>query len=413
MRGWVAALAALVVVRVAVPLVALAAEGHDLPGIPRYDYEPLIGDANGFYAAVRDFISAAGRLGAPRLVLLALGVAVVAGLTPRLRRRFGPPALLAPALAVSLAIAAVIQEMRPTGAAVFGWSLVWSIPSFPLRVLGVLDPDSAFVVGLVLSLAANAAAVVAVAYLGLFATGRRSVGLGAAALFALWPLLARPIAGPSAWENGQWLVDVGLALYTEPLSTALVAGALALLVAPRRSDGTLAGAGALASFATAVKLSNGFLLALALPFVGMRRPLAVLAGAVVLAPIAIAYWPKGYPTLWDNPNSVSPHPFAADYVVRNWTESLIFTPRTLLVLLPLLLLGTLVVRGRSVVVLLVGWILATAAFYSFYDVTRYHPRFLYAALPAVFVLEAAGARLLVVEVRRRLRPFHEAPVRSS
>ena len=403
--GWTLVLTALVGVRLAVPLVALAAEGRDLPGLPRYDYVPRNGDANGFYSAVRDFISAAGRLGAIRLVGLAIGVLLVTWLALRLRPRFGLLVLLLPVLTLSLATGAVIDEMVATGAAVFGWSLVWSIPAVPLRAVDALSPDSAFAVALPLSLAANAVTVVATAYVGLFATGRRSVGLGSAALLAFWPLLSRPIAGPGAWENGQWNVDVGLHLYTEPLSTALVTVALALLLAPHRGDGRMAMAGALLSFAVAVKLSNVFLLAVGLAVLlgrdGLRRALPAAAGALALAPIAIAYWPKGYPTLWDDPNSVSPHPFSVDYVFRSWTDSLVFHPRTLLVLLPLLVLGLFTLRSRWTLALFTGWILTTAAFYSLYDVTRFHPRFLYAVLPVVFVLEAAGARVLLALVHER------------
>ena len=95
----------------------------------------------------------------------------------------------------------------------------------------MLDDDVAFAVGLLLSLAANAVTVVATAYIGLRSTGSRAVGVAAAALYAVWPLLTRPLAGTSAWENGQWNVDVGLHLYTEPISTALVATAIALLLA--------------------------------------------------------------------------------------------------------------------------------------------------------------------------------------
>ena len=167
---------------------------------------------------------------------------------------------------------------EPAGAAVVGWPLLWAVPLLPLRVAGVLDPDLAFAVGFPLSLAANAVSVVAIAHAGCHAAGRRAVGVAAAALFAFWPLLTRPLAGPSAWENGQWNVDVGLHLYTEPLSTALVAVVLALLLAPNLSELRLALAGALAGYATVVKVSNGFLAALALALVARGRP---AAGAAV------------------------------------------------------------------------------------------------------------------------------------
>src|SRR5207244_143793 len=84
--------------------------------------------------------------------------------------------------------------------------------------------------GLALSLLANAATVVATAYAGLHASGRRSVALLAGALFALWPLLVAGIAGTRSWGNGTWEVEAGLHLYTEPLSTALVAVAVALVL---------------------------------------------------------------------------------------------------------------------------------------------------------------------------------------
>ena len=72
---------AVVSVRVAVPLVALA--GADLPSTPRYEYEPLIGDATGFYAAARELISAAaGWAGAVAVLLLALGASAALRLRP-------------------------------------------------------------------------------------------------------------------------------------------------------------------------------------------------------------------------------------------------------------------------------------------------------------------------------------------
>ncbi|MDQ3821879.1 MAG: hypothetical protein M3321_01395, partial [Actinomycetota bacterium] len=51
------AVGALAAVRVAIPLAALAASGRALPGLPRYEYDGLTGDATGFYAATREFIA--------------------------------------------------------------------------------------------------------------------------------------------------------------------------------------------------------------------------------------------------------------------------------------------------------------------------------------------------------------------
>ena len=227
-RFWLVALASLVALRVAIPLVVLAASGHDLPGVPPYDYTPLNGDATGFYAEARELISVFfGPAGAVAALLLVAGAVAVW----RLRRSW--MSIAAGCLAISLAASAlVLGSQQTTGSAVVGWPLLWSIPLFPFRVVGLLDDDVAFAVGLLLSLAANAVTVVATAYIGLRSTGSRAVGVAAAALYAIWPLLTRPLAGTSAWENGQWNVDVGLHLYTEPISTALVATAIALLLAP-------------------------------------------------------------------------------------------------------------------------------------------------------------------------------------
>ncbi len=386
-RRWPLVLAALVAVRLAPPLLVLAASGRDLPGLSPYDYEPLNGDATGFYAEARELISAAfGPAGAAAAVLLGAG----AWAAWRLRPRW--PAIVVAALAVSLAASVIVLATEPAGAAVVGWPLLWAVLLFPSRVLGVLDPDVAFVVGLLVSLAANAVTVVAIAHAGCRASGRRAVGVAAAALFAVWPLLTRPLAGPSAWENGQWNVDVGLHLYTEPLSTALVAVALALLLAPRLGELRLALAGALLGYATVVKVSNGFFAAAAVALVavrlGPRRALPLAAAGAAFAPLVAVYWPKGYPEIPNVPG------FSADYAGGSWADSLIFDPRTLLVLLPLALIGLIALRPW--VSALLGVSIATnALFYTFYEHTYLHPRFLHASLPALFVLEAAGVWLVI------------------
>lgn len=393
-RFWPWALAALVAFRVAVPLVALA--GVELPGTPAYDYEPLIGDATGFYAAARELLSAtAGWAGVAAVLLLALGAWAA------LRLRPVWVAVTAVALAISLAGTALVLASRNSGAAVVGWPLLWAIPLAPLRVAGVLDADLAFATGLALSLAANGVAVVATAYVGFRASGRRAIGLAAAALLVLWPLLTRPLAGPSAWENGSWLVDVGLALYTEPVSTALVATALAVVLRPRLDGTRLAAAGVLLGFATVVKSSNGLLAAVVVLFVVRRigfrraRPL-VLAGAAWL-PLVLAYWPKGYPTIDNVPG------FSLEQASRSWgPDTLLFDPVTVAVLLPFAVLGAFALE-RWTAGLLASVIGVNALFYTFYEHTHLHPRFLYVSLPALFVLEAAGAGLAIRKGSRSVR----------
>lgn len=386
-RSWLVALASLVALRVAIPLVVLAASGHDLPGLPLYDYSPLNGDATGFYAEARELISVAfGPSGAVAVLLLVVGVVAVW----RLRRSW--ISIAAGCLAVSLAASALVLGSDPTGSTVVGWPLLWSILLFPFRVVGVLDNDVAFAVGLLLSLAANALTVVATAFIGLRSTGSRAVGVAAAVLYAVWPLLTRPLAGPSAWENGQWNVDVGLHLYTEPISTALVASAIALLLARSLDAFQLATAGALLGYATVVRPSNGLFAAAAVGLLALRlgptRTVPAAAAGVAWIPLVAVYWPKGYPKIENVPG------FSLAQADRSWIESLIFDPRTLLVLLPLALLGLAAVCRWSAGLL--GAVIATnVALYTFYEHTHLHPRFLYVTLPALFVLEAAGAWLVI------------------
>jgi hypothetical protein len=392
-RPWTAALASLIAVRVAIPLLVLVAAGHDLPGLPPYDYAPLNGDATGFYAEARELISVSfGPAGAAALLLLTAGAVAVW----RLGRTW--VSIAVGCLAVSLAASALVLGSRPTGAAVVGWPLLWSIPLFPFRVVGLLDDDVAFAVGLLLSLAANAVTVVATAYIGLRATGSRAVGVAAATLFAVWPLLTRPLAGPSAWENGQWNVDVGLHLYTEPLSTALVATAIALLLSSRLDPIRLATAGGLLGYATVVRPSNGLFAALAVALlalrIGLRRTLPAAAAGLAFAPLVAVYWPKGYPKIENVPG------FSLAQADRSWADSLLFDPRALLILLPLALPGLAAV-GRWNAALLGGVIATNVALYSFYEHTHLHPRFLYVALPALFALEAAGTWLVI---RKAFKP---------
>ena len=411
-RRWYAALAGLCAVRVAVPLAALVASPGDLPGLPRYVYEPTPGDAQGFYSAAREFIASWGRLGAPAVLAGAvalLAVAFWAVRTWRARPSARGWVVVVLAVAFSLAVvAAITQISRHTGAAVFGWPLLWALPMLPYRALGgPLDPDVAFGFGLALSLVANVGTVVAVWFIGLRATRRRSVALTAAAFFALWPILSGLVSGELGWTNGTWHVDAGLHLYDEPISTALVAAAVAIVLGELLGPVALVGAGGLLGLATVVRLSNGLLAALVLGLlaakVGPRRALPFLAGGLAFAPIVVAWWPRGYAALFDRPDIWPPHPFSADYVVRNWTESLFFSSRAVLVLVPLALLGAYALRGRFALALLGGIVLVNAAFYSFYANTAEHPRFLHVALPAVLVLWAAGAAGLALGLRKTLQ----------
>jgi hypothetical protein len=397
MKRWTLALVALAALRAGVPLAALAASGHALPGLPRYRFVALPGDATGYYAATREFMAAWGRLPVVVFGLVALATVVGAVVVVRAwrgRPQLRPRLVVAGAAGASALATLAVTQMSSSGAAVFGWPLVWALPMLPYRAAGgPLDPEIAFGFGLALSLAANAVTIVATAYAGLYATGRRSLGLLAAALFAVWPFLTGLLGGSRAWQNGTWETDAGLHLYTEPLSTALVAVALALLLRPGQAPLALSLAGAALGFATVVKLSNGLVAGLAaavlLAAVGWRRALPFLAAAAVWAPVAVAFYPLSYPT-YDLPDDL----FALHHLGPSWTDSLLWRPHVLLVVLPLAVLGALVLRRDRGWALLVAFTLANAAFYSPYYFTAQHPRFLFASLPSLFVLTAAGVGAL-------------------
>ena len=408
-RRWWIVLGAVVAVRLAIPLVTLAFSGHALPGLPAYRYRPLNGDSYGFYSATREFIASIGRVGKPLLFLALVAVVAAFVLAVRLWRRGTPSrrvaAVLLPSAVVSLALTLPINQMEPPGAAVFGWPLLWAIPMIPIRAAGLgPSPDTAFVVGLVLTLAALAVAVVATAYVGRYATRRRSIGLVAAGLFAAWPLVSGQIVS-TAWRNGQWNVDVGLHLYTEPLSTALVVTSVALVLRPATQQLGHAGAGLAIGYSTAVKLTNGLVGAVLAGLVlwrhGWKQAVPYAAGALVAAPIVLAYWPKGYVGMFDGATSASPHPWSPSYIDDAWRHSLLYTPLLLALLAPLLVVGGFAVRDRWALAVVATPIVVNAAVYSFYNVTALHPRFLYVTLPFVFVLEAAGALAVVDAVRRR------------
>jgi hypothetical protein len=400
-------LGALAVVAVAIPVAALAASGHALPDMPRFHYDGLTGDASGYYAASRQFISKAA---GPRGALLALMViGVLAALLIAVRRRRLAPhwALVAGCLALSAAVAVVIAGMSAPGAAVIGWPLIWTIPLVPLRAVGSLREHPAFDISVVLSLAAIAGTVLCTAVIGRAATGKRWVGVGAAGLVACWPLLVRPVAGASGWENGSWNVLVGLAAYTEPISTFLVAAALALILGAAPTPLRMTLAGIALGIATLVRVSNGLIAAVVclvcLVCLGRKRTVPLVAGGLCFLPILIVYWPLGYPEIKGSSAEKPAFVSSISAAAHTWLDSLVFSPRTLAVLVPLAVVGVFFVHGRLALGVLVLPVLVNAAFYTTYAHTAEHPRFLYVSLPAVFVLWTAGASGVVLSLVRRLR----------
>jgi hypothetical protein len=402
LSGWWWGLGLLAAVRLAIPLAAYAESGTKLPGMPRWRDLGLQGDATGFYAATREFMAAWGRMPRPLLALVAAAaVAALVGLVREWRRRPDLRPWLVPAglFGFGLLVCLDIHWMNPSGAAVFGWPLVWGLVMLPYRVLFGLTPAVAWDFGFALSLVFVALTVPAVGYLGRNATGRRSLGLAAAAFWTFWPLLVGAIAGHGAWANNQWDIDVGLHLYDEPLSTLLVTAGAALVLAPRPTSMRLALAGCALSVATSVKVSNVLVAATALAIVALRgrrrEALPYLAGGLAFAPVVLAYWPLSYPKLYDNPSSWPRDPFDPGHVVSSWTQSSMFTPHTLAIVVPLGAIGVLGLLRPWPLALVLAFLLVNPAFYSFFANTAEHPRFLYASLPELFVLWAAGLAVLV------------------
>lgn len=410
-----------------IPLAAYAAGSVRLPGVPAvvrpHSFGGLQGDATGFYEQAREFMAAWGRM--PHLLLaveavLALGTA--AALVHAWRRCPGQRAWIAAlgAFDAGLCLLGPMHWMHAAGAAVFGWPLVWGLAMLPYRALGLaLSPAVGWDIGTTLSLAFVALTVVAVAYLGRNAIGSRRAGIVAAAFWVVWPLLVGLVAGHGAWANDQWQIGVGLHGYDEPLSTLLVTSGAALLLARPRTQLRLSLAGILFGLATAVKISNVLAAALALGLLLARRDTrrgatAFFAGGIAVAPIVLAYWPKSYPLLFSDRSSWPADPFDVSYVVSSWTHSFIFTPRTLAFLVPLAVLGCFALRSGFAKAAVISLLLVNPVFYSFFANTAQHPRFLYASLPLLFVLWAAGLELCgSAAASLARRSSHAAPTATS
>jgi hypothetical protein len=403
-RVWVAVLALL---RILPAIVVLAANGRSLPTLPGSRYAPPNGDTYGFYAAAREFISAWAHVSRPLLALSVVALAAVLVLARRLwRRGLGGSAVALASVAVGLFTAVGVRAMVPTGAGAVGWPIIWSIPMFPLRAAGLLSYHVAFYAGIAILLAANVVTVIATALIARRLVPAR-IALLAPALLVLWPFLMRLIEGTGNIVYGSWLDDQGVALYAEPLSTALVVVAIALVILRAADERAIAAAGALVGFATAVRISNitiAAVLGLGILLLRSRRVavLYVIACAGMGA-IAAAFWSLGYATFSGGKSEQAPAGlFSWHYLLRSWRDSGVFDWKMLLILLPLPLIGAWSLRRRPVELLaLAGTVVVTAAFYSAYYITALHPRFLYVALPGLFVLASVGVATLGRELTIR------------
>jgi hypothetical protein len=385
--------------RVVLPLAVLAASpGHLLPGLPYYRYNPLEGDAYGYYFGAREILDVWRR---EAFVLLPIALMGATAAIIAWRRWRGAGRIATIVWAFGLVAAVICVFARFTGAAQIGWPLVWSLPLLPYRAAGLaLDPSIAFVFGLTLSLLCNAITVAATYRLARIASLSRNVALVAASLFAYWPLISLA-TGPNAAANGTWQVDLGLSQYTEPLSTALVTTGLVLVLKRGLGNANAVLGGALFGLAVLVRLSNvliAVLVVIALLLWRERnRAVVVALTGLAFAPAVVLYYPKSYPKL--KPPVFPSHPFELKYAGPAWTQSLLWHPAVLVAIVPFALLGAFVIPRRIAAVLGAAVVL-TAAFYSLYQLTPIHPRFLFVVLPIVALLWAAGVAAITTHIPR-------------
>jgi hypothetical protein len=388
-------LAGLVAFVVGFPLLVFAASPHALlPGLPRFRYDPLDGDAYGYYYCVRQIISVL-RHNAPLVSVAALIAVTLIWLTFRQTPR-AALRLLAIFWGCGIVVATVMDRVQPNGAAQFGWPLVWSVPMLPLAAVGgSLDPDVAYGFALALSLVCNGLIVLATHRIARGVGLSERLAVAGAALVAFWPLLSL-LGGQRAASNGTWQNWLGLSAYTEPASTCFVLVALAIVVDRRFGQRGAVIAGALLGLGTAIRLSNALVIGCILVWLAAARRLrqATLLALAALAwlPAEIIYWPKGYPSL--PPRVFATHPFTLHYADVAWSQNLLWHPATLLVIVPVALVGIARV-DRHFSALLWSCVAVTALLYTFYFATPQHPRFLFVVLPIVLVYWAAGVSLLL------------------
>jgi hypothetical protein len=412
-HSWGLLLGGCVALRLVVPLAVLVAAPDKLPLTPSYTFTPLNGDSYDYYHAVTNLDFAASKVFNGWLGVACLALLACFGVAGELVRRSGMMwlAISLWTLGPSLVLGLLAHDMAGPGAGVIGWPLVWAFATLPLPILRLATtPDRAFAFGLAVSLAANAFTVIATAVVGRRLSGRRSVGILAAALLASWPLWMSLVAGTQAFQNGQWNVDVGLHLYTEPVSTALVAAALLLLTAEPVGPTVAVLAGLALGFSTVVKLTDGLIAAAVVAIVAIResidRAVLVALGGLISLPILVGYWAHGYAN--DNVGVAVPAGgrYQWRFVHQNLNASTIFTPWMLILLLPLAAIGLASLPNRYGRALLVVPIGVTVIAYATYFWTAQHPRFFYVVMPALFILQAAGiVRVLkwaLPEVMRRL-----------
>ena len=385
-------LAGLVALRLAFPLALLALSGRSVPVVRDWEYRPVVGDGHAYMSSTRELVASAGRV---PVVALA-GVLAVAALGVlawrRLPRLWAIPAV---ALAASVVLAAPVLEMERSASGGIGWPLAWAGPLGVERVLGITSDDAAFAAGFGVSLVAQAVTVVAVGYAALFATGSRRAGELAAALAALWPLLLAFALDPGEDVNNTWLVETGLVLHTEPLSTALVAAGTALALARFETAPPLAGVAF--GLAAATRPTNALValaaLSLYLAARRLRGALAYVAGFAAVAPLVLAFETRE--TAYELAE-LGGGVFSLDNVVPTFADSTVH-PVAFVVAVLLVAAGAAAMRDAAAA-FLVASVALTAGFYALFSHTDGHPRYLLAAVPALLVLAAAACSKAFVRI---------------
>ncbi|HVS86196.1 MAG TPA: hypothetical protein VHD91_11235, partial [Gaiellaceae bacterium] len=123
-------------------------------------------------------------------------------------------------------------------------------------------------------------------------------------------------------------------------------------------------------------------------------------------PVYVAFLPKRYGYAFTSDKGGAFVGMSLGNVVRTFSDSPLWSPRTLAFLVPPALAGLAAVR-RDAAVLLGGWLVVNSFFYSLAPNTYFQPRYLFAGLPALLVLIAAGLAGVVALLARK--PFGPDP----
>lgn len=122
-------------------------------------------------------------------------------------------------------------------------------------------------------------------------------------------------------------------------------------------------------------------------------------------PIILGFWSKGYVDSSGGGGVDLGALYQLHFIWANAKTSTIFTVAMLVLIVPLAIAGLAFPTDWYRRATLVVPVVATLAAFSAYYVANQHPRFYYVMLPPLFVLQAAGAAVVWLEIKRlRLHP---------